>query len=449
MDINRNGDMTQGNIVSILTKLTVPMLVGSLVQQFYNVTDLMFVGRLVGAGALGAVGVTGTLFGLIFALCNGTATGLGIIVAQYYGKKEKDEVKRTILNAYFVLFILGAAIHGGGMYCAKYLLRILDTPESIFREAVIYFRIICMGSIAVSFYNGLATIFRSLGDSRTPLLFLALSSAVNIVLDYLFLAVFSMGIAGAARATILAQWAAAVGCIVYAVKTREEFRVDIRKMEINWRRVRTLLYTGIPLALQGVLISVSVLFLQRIVNSFGEAAASAFAVTSRIDMLSQQPYVCLGMAMAAFTGQNMGAGNIARIHQAYRKCVLLALGWSAAILLAVFVGREFLVRMFVDDVTVIELGKKAVCLTALFYFPLGMIHISRGALNGVGDIAYSLINGCIELAGRVCLGWILVTVPAVGMWSPWYATGITWLVTGFAGAMRYEKGKWQKNRFLQ
>ena len=297
----------------------------------------------------------------------------------------------------------------------------------------------------MSLYNAVSAILRAVGDSKTPLYFLMVSSVVNIVLDLLFIRGFSWGVAGAAFATIIAQLISGIGSLIFALVKNPFFRIEKKYRSLNRGIIWQCIRMGVPLAFQSSLIAISCVALQSVVNTFGSVVVAAFTATSRIEQLVQQPYNSLGMSVSTYTGQNIGAGQLERVKKGYRIAFLLMAVFSFTMLpLAQFFGNPIM-RLFVSEPEVIEMGAHALKLTSWFYLPLGMIYITRGLLNGAGDAAFAFMNGIIEMMGRICFAKPLTLIPQVGVWGVWLATAFTWLLTGVLTFLRYLQGKWKKH----
>ncbi|WP_160676339.1 MATE family efflux transporter [Clostridium sp. C8-1-8] len=442
-------DMTEGNEVSLLIKFSLPMLVGNIFQQFYNLIDSIIVGKFIGANALAAVGATGSLSFLFFSICLGLSIGIGIIIAQYFGAKKDSQVKRTIANGIYVIGISGLVMSIIAAVFARPILQLVQTPPEILDDAVTFLRIVSGGMIAVAAYNAIAAILRALGDSKTPLVFLVISCVINVVLDLIFVLKFGFGVAGTAYATVFSQASAAVGCVIFALLKNPYFKLKKEHLKVNWPIVNKCIRIGLPVAAQNSMIALSLVALQRVVNGFGETAVAAFTATSRIEQLIQQPFNSLGAALSTFSGQNMGANKLERVKKGYRKSILIVAGFSLIALLAAQLGGRAIMEVFVKDEAVIELGAKAIKLTSLMYFPLGMIHITRGLLNGTGDAFYAMINGMVEVIGRVGFSSGLAVFPVFGVWSVWITTGLTWFITAIASVIRYRQGKWKEKSLVK
>lgn len=442
-------DMTQGSPLRLLLTFSLPMLIGNIFQQLYTLIDSIIVGRYLGSDALAAVGATNSVQYLFFALCIGMSTGTGIVISQYLGAKDEEYVKRSISNSIYVM--LGAALLMTilGFFLSWPILKLLGTPDNIIGESDLFFKTTCLGIVAIAAYNCISAILRSLGDSTTPLIFLSISIIVNIGLDFLFVLVFGWGVFGTAIATITAESVAAAGSIFLAVRKNEHFKIPRDYLKPNKDIIIRSIKMGLPVAMQSSMISVSCIALQTVVNSFGSVVVAAFTVTSRIEQLVQQPFMSLSSAMSTYTGQNIGAGSIIRVRKGYRKGIIIVALFTAIMLpIAQFLGDPIM-RVFVNDPEVISLGANALRITSLCYFPLGMIYITRGLLNGAGDTVYSFINGIIEVTCRIGLSGPLCSVGFIGVWGVWIATALTWLITGTASFIRYLQGKWKNKSVVR
>ncbi len=437
-------DMTVGNPTGLLLSFMLPMLVGNIFQQFYNMVDSMIVGKYVGADALAAVGATSSLNFLIFSLCGGMANGIGIIISQYFGAGKDDEVKQAIANAVYIMFTAALIMGTIGVAFSKPLLAFLNTPDNILEEAALYMKIMSAGIFAVAIYNCVSAILRAIGDSKTPLYFLIVASIVNVVLDLLFVRVFHMGVAGAGIATIIAQLFSGVGSLTFAIIKNPYFKLNREHMKAQMDIIKQCVRMGIPLAFQSSLIAISCVALQSVVNTFGSVVVAAFTATSRIEQLVQQPFGSLSMAISTYTGQNIGAGKIDRVKQGFKRAYLMMAIFALAMVPLAQFGGEWIMKFFVNEAEVIEMGSQAMKLTSWFYLLLGSIYVARGALNGAGDATFAFINGIVECAGRICFAKPLTMIPGVGVWGVWLATAFTWAIAGIFSMSRYAQGKWKK-----
>ncbi len=430
-------NMTEGKPISLMLSFALPLLCGNLFQQFYNMVDSMVVGQFVGTNALGAVGATGSINFLFFSLCNGLSNGIGIIISQFFGARDDRMVRKSIVSCFYLMGATSLTMGTLGYLSAPFVLRMMNTPPEILPDAVLYMRVYCAGMVTLSAYNGIASILRALGNSRTPLVFLIISSVLNVFLDLLFVLVFSWGVFGVGFATVLAQGFSALGCIAYVARRVEYFRLPKEFWKPDRDLIKRCFSYGVPLALQTSMISLSIIVLQSVVNSFGATVVAAFTAGNRYEQLVQQPFASLGMAVATFTGQNIGAGNSDRVKKGFRTGLLLALGFALFMLPIAFGFSNGIMRLFTKEAEVIAIGSVGIRLTALFYIPLGIIHVTRSVLNGSGDTRFPLLSGIVEVCGRVGFAKPLTGIPFVGFWGIWLTTGLTWSLTSVMGVLRY------------
>ncbi len=438
-------NMTEGNPVYLLIIFAIPMLIGNLFQQMYNLVDSVIVGRFVGANALAAVGATNSVSFLFFALCNGIGSGGGIMTAQQFGAGHEENVKKSIVNAGYIM-LFGSVVMGIISFLAsETVLRFMATPEEIMNDAVVYMHMQCIGLPLVAVYNHASSMLRALGDSKTPLYFLVFSCFLNIGLDLWFVCGFDMGIFGAALATMIAQLIAGMGCLLYAIKYNAYFRLEKRhfkpEMSMLWGAVRL----GVPLSLQYSLIAISCMALQRVVNGFGAAVVAAFTASSRVEQLLHQPYGTLSTALSTYSGQNLGANNMERIKLGFKKSMIMMGIFSILMLPVMQLFGEQIIKLFVDDAEVIYYGAVSMKITSWFYVFLGTVYMTRGILNGVGDAMFALINGVVEVVVRISLPAMLVALPIMGVWGIWWSTGLTWMISALFCLLRYLAWRKKKN----
>lgn len=436
-------DMTKGNEVGLLLRFALPMLVGNIFQQLYNMVDSIIVGKFVGSNALGAVGAVGNLNFLFFSLCLGLASGIGILISQFFGAGKDDYVKKIIANSVYIITISGAVMSIISFVFARPILHLMNTPAENMKDAVIYMQIVCGATVIVAIYNGISSILRALGDSKTPLIFLIVSSFINVGLDLLFVLVFHWGVAGAAWATVIAQLISAIGSILFALSRNPYLRLEKRHFTVDNDIIKKSFQIGLPVAGQNAMIAFSCVALQSVVNNYGATVMAAYTATSRVEQLVQQPFGSLGTAVSTFAGQNVGAGKYDRVSTSCKKSTLIVLVFSLMMIAVMFLFGDPIVRLFVNEPDVIEIGARGLRITSFMYFALGMIYITRGMLNGVGDAAYAMINGLTEVVGRIGFAYLLMAIPAVGMWGVWYTNGLTWILAGAAGIIRFFQGKWK------
>lgn len=429
--------MTEGSPVRHIITFAIPMMIGNIFQQFYNVVDSVIVGRLVGANALAAIGATSSITFLFFALCNGIGSGGGIITAQCFGRGDTDRVKSCIANTAYIMLIFPLVVGIIAVFLAEPILILLDTPENIMADALMYIRLMCAGLVFVSAYNFVSSMLRALGDSKTPLYFLIFSCILNTILDYIFVKYLNLSILGAAIATLIAQFVSGALCIAYAVKNNPYFKLEKKDLRMNKELIHAAIKLGVPLSLQFSMIAISCMALQRVVNSFGEVAVAAFTATSRIEQVIHQPYQTLGAALSTYSGQNYGANKKDRLVQGYRKSLLLMAIFTILMMPVMQLFGGQITALFVKDEAVIAMGAQALRISSLFYIFLGVIYVVRGVLNGVGDAFFALLNGIVEVIGRFTVPIFLTMIPAIGLWGIWWSVGIVWFLSGFTAWLRY------------
>lgn len=442
-------DMTEGNEMGLLLRFAVPMLIGNIFQQFYNMVDSIIVGKFVGANALGAVGSVGSLNFLFFSLCIGLGSGIGILISQYFGAGKEEYVKKIIANAVYITVVTGLFMSLFAVFLADPILHAMHTPTEAFADAKVYMQIVCGGTVIVAGYNTISSILRALGDSRTPLIFLVTACAINVVLDLLFVVNFGMGVSGAALATVIAQFFSMIGSILFGIWKNPYLKLKKRHFKVDWDIVTKSFRIGIPMASQNALIAFSCVALQSVVNRFGPVVMAAYTATGRVEQLVQQPFGSLGTAVSTFAGQNVGAGKYDRVSRGCKVSVYLVLGFSAVMIVVMFLFGNPIVSLFVNEPEVIEIGASGLRITSCMYVGLGLIYVMRGMLNGVGDAMFAMLNGATEVVGRIGFAWILMMIPAVGMWGAWYTNGLTWMLTGAFCVLRFLQGKWKTKSMVE
>lgn len=432
-------NMTEGEPLKLLAVFALPLLLGNLFQQAYNLADTMIVGKLIGSNALASVGATGSVSFLFFSVSNGIGSGGGIVTAQLFGAGQKDDVKRAIVNSAYIMFTAALIMGSVAFALVPTVLNFMGTPAEILPDSITYMRMTCASVPLVAVYNYAASMQRALGDSRTPLYFLIVSSVLNVGLDLLFVGVVGMGVFGAALATMLAQLLAGIGSLTYAVKTNEYFRIDTEHLRFDPEITKRAVRLGLPLALQWSMIAISTTALQRVVNTFGTVAVAAYTATNRLEQLVQQPYGSMSMALSNYAGQNWGAGKAARIREGLRKGFAAVGAFSVLMFVIMQLFGNNLIGMFVknSDADVIAMGGRALRITSFFYLFLGLIYVTRGTLNGVGDAFFSFVNGVVEMAGRIFLPIIILGYTNIGVWCIWLTAGLTWMLAGISCLMRY------------
>ncbi len=430
-------DMTSGSPARHIILFALPALVGNIFQQIYNLADSMIVGRFIGSDAFAAVGATSSITFLFFALCNGIGSGGGIVASQYFGAHDMGNVKKCIVNCGLIMLIVPVVFGVTGALLSPALLRLLDTPSLIMGDAVLYTRYMCVGLLFVSLYNYLASMLRALGDSRTPLYFLIISTVINIVLDILLVCVFPLGVKGAALATVISQSISVLLCAIHAYRTNPCFKICREDISFSFKMAGRIVRLGVPMSLQFGLIAISAMALQRVVNSFGTTAVAAFTATNRIEQLIHQPYMTLATSLSTFSGQNFGAKRNDRVYAGYRTGIIIMASLTVFLTLSMQLFGSRIASLFVSDRNVIMLAAKGLRITSAFYLALGMIYVIRGVLTGIGDAFFPLFNGIVEVIGRFTVPVFLTSYLGFSEAGIWLSSGLVWLLSGATAWIRY------------
>ncbi len=423
-------DLTTGSPMRLIIGFALPTLFGMLFQQLYNMVDAMIVGKLLGSAALGAVGSTGSINFFVIGFCMGVCNGFAIPVAQRMGANEPSRMRRYVANAAWLSILFALVLTAATGLLCRQILTVMLTPADIFDNAYAYIFVIFMGIPATFLYNLLAGIIRSLGDSKTPVYFLALSSVLNIALDFALILGFQAGVAGAAIATVASQGVSGVACLCYMVKrypilrmTKEERRPDLHSCGV-------LCAMGIPMGLQYSITAIGSIVLQSSVNALGSLYVTAVAAGSKVYQLLACPFDAMGATMATYCGQNVGACRLDRLSKGIRSCALLGLGYSVIALCAMLrfapqCALLFLDARELDAVVLVELTTRYIIVGAAFFFPLALVNIVRFSIQGMGFSPFAILAGVLEMAARTSVGLILV--PAFGYTAACFASPAAWV----------------------
>ena len=405
-------DMTTGNPVKLILLFSIPLLIGNIFQQFYNMVDTIIVGRFIGVEALAAVGTTCSMVFLVNGFVMGLTSGFAVLISQKYGAKDEVGVKEAVASSIILSIIATILVTFISVLSAKPLLTLMNTPSNILKDASTYIIILYAGNIAIIFYNMMAAILRALGDSKTPLYFLIVSSVLNIILDLVLIINFKMGVAGAAYATVISQGVSAILCVIYTYKRYKILRLKKDDFKVKKKYYRKHLKVGIPMALQFSITSIGIMTVQSAINIFGSTVIASYAASSKVLQLVMQPATTLGVTMATYCGQNIGAKRYDRIKEGVKKCVQISIITSmiSAIIL-IFLGKYF-VMMFVSnpDAEILSYAQQVLNISAIFFIPLGLIFVYRNALQGIGDSFIPMMAGVYELVARAIVAFTLPKV---------------------------------------
>ncbi len=432
-------DMTKGNPMKIIFHFTLPIFIGNVFQQFYNMADAVIVGKFVGNRALAAVGSTGTIMFLIYGFVVGMTAGFTVLTAQKFGAGDMPAMRRTVAGASILSLIVGVILTAAFMLFMKPWLILMHTPEDIFADAYAYIMIISGGILAQMLYNLLASILRALGNSRVPLYFLILSALLNIVLDLALIIIFHMGAAGAAVATVISQGVSGVLCLIYIIKKVPMLRMTREDWRPSGSILQTQIRIGIPMALQYSITAIGTMMVQSALNLLGSTLVAAYTTAGKIEQVVTQAYVAMGTTMATYGAQNMGAGDVSRIRQGFKASTVIGIIYSVIAAALVMTVGKYMTFLFVsEDVALImdSVNTYLIC-AGTFFIPLAIVNIYRNGIQGLGYGLLPMMAGVAELIGRgvvaviaagqksypgVCLAspaaWILASALLIGMY--WY-----------------------------
>jgi len=439
-------DLTEGNEARLIINFATPMLLGNLLQQLYNIVDTIIVGNILGKEALAAVGASFPIIFTLISLIIGVASGGTIVIAQYFGAKDLKNVKRAIDTLYIFIFFASIILSVVGIYFTEDIFRLIRLPEEILPQAKTYLTIYLSGLIITFSFNGTSAILRGLGDSKTPLYFLIISTFLNIGLDLLFIIVFKWGIAGAALATIVSQGVAFILAIVYLNRYHKIISFNISKFHFDTRIFRQSIRIGLPTGIQHTFVSLGSLVMMAIVNSFGTNVIAAYTAAIRIDNLAVLPAMNFGAALATFVGQNLGAGKSARVKKGFKSTLLMSSAISATVTLIVVLFKKQLIGLFTNDAEVIRIGSQYLLIVCSFYLLFTAMFKINGVLRGAGDTLIPMFISLFSLwVIRIPLAWFFSS--RIGETGIWWAIPAGWLIGLIFYYLYYATGKW-KNKVV-
>ncbi len=430
--------------IKIIVEFAFPVLIGNLLQQLYSIVDRIIVGQFVGVAAFSAVGAAMPISNMFMGICIGMSAGTGIVVSQYFGARKHEETSLAAFNGLLITFILSIVVSVIGILFCRPLLQLLNTPESIFSEAMTYMIIYLAGSFAVCLYYTPFSILQAIGDAKTPLLFLGVCSVLNIILDLIFVLPLQLGVAGAAIATVIAQLISAILCLMYCMKNVPLISSAFEKHRINIQMMFIVIRIGIPNALQYTLVYLSSTILQGVVNEFGEIVIGAFSATSQIEQILYTIFISIGTALTTFAGQNKGAGNVERVKQCKRSGLMINSLISIVSLIIILLFGEQIMSIFVNDKEIISLSSKMMKFTSIFFVIEGIYLTYRHVLTGCGDSSFAMICGMIEILSRIGFGFLLTSNTLFNSYGIWYTTVVTWVLCMIAGSVRWSQNRWTK-----
>ena len=432
-------ELTKGPVMRTMIGFAIPMILGDLLQQCYNIADTLIVGQFLGAGALAAVGSAFSLMTFLTSIILGLAMGSGTVFSIRFGQKDMAGLKEGILASFVLLgavtVVLNILVFAG----TDWIIRALQTPEELVGMMHDYLIIIFAGLIATFLYNFFAFLLRSLGNSVTPLLFLAVSAVLNIVLDLWFVAGLGFGVAGAAAATVIAQYVSGIGIAVYTFFKAPGLVRPEKGTRLRWERMKEIANFSALTCLQQSIMNLGILAVQGLVNSFGTTVMAAFAAAVKIDAFAYLPVQDFGNAFSIFIAQNFGAGEKGRIKKGIRVAAAASVGFGLFISLLVFIFAEPLMGLFIDlsETAVIAEGVRYLRIEGAFYCLIGVLFLLYGLYRALGRPGMSVVLTVVSLGTRVGLAYALAAVPAFGVIGIWWSVPIGWLLADALGVGYY------------
>lgn len=423
-------DMTKGSPAKLIMKFMIPIIIGNIFQQFYNMVDTIIVGRFVGLQALAAVGSTGTIIFLIFGFVQGMTTGFTVKTAQCFGAGDTQGLKKSVGNAAILTAIVTIVMTVVSVLCIDVLLKVMHTPEDMYAMAKEYLRVICMGMAFSVLYNLLASMMRAIGNSVVPLVLLIISAFLNIVLDLLFIAGWNMGVAGAAYATIISQGVAGFLCLIYMIRKVPTLRIKKEHWKPDVMCMRHQVSVGLPMALQFSITAIGTIMVQSALNLLGSTVVGAYSVACKVEQLVTQPYGAMGVTMATYGAQNRGVNDLDRISKGSKIANLMTAVYSVVIYGVVLAILPYAIRLFVTENIDVVFGyaKTYMIICGLCFYPLGIIFVYRNLLQGCGFGVLPMMGGVVELVSRCIVATIAARMMSYE--GVCIANAGTWLVTG-------------------
>lgn len=420
-------DMTSGSPTRHIFAFAVPMLLGMMFQQLYNMVDSMIVGKLLGPEALAAVGSTGSINFLVLGFCMGITSGFAIPVAHHFGAKDYKEMRRCVGTGIWLSVIAAFSVSLLTSLLCRRILEIMRTPEDIIDAAHSYIFFIFAGIPATILYNMVSGVIRSLGDSRTPVVFLIFSSISNIFLDIFFISIMKTGVEGAAYATVIAQILSGVLCLVYVVKKFEILKMTRDELLYNPRVAKKLLGMGIPMGLQYSITAIGSTVLQTFLNQLGTTAVAAASAGQKIVQLFVIPFDALGSTMATYCGQNVGAAKVDRLKKGVMSAGLIGSAYAVISFAVIYKFSSYLLLMFLDakETGLIALGSEFLIIQAMFFIPLVYVNVLRFSIQGMGFSQFAIIAGVMEMFARMLTGMLLV--PSFGYRAACLGSPLAWI----------------------
>ena len=440
-----NTDLTEGKVWKVIVRFALPLLVGNLLQQFYNITDSIIVGQFLGKEALAAVSASFFIYYFIISLVIGVGSGTTVVISQLFGAKQYQKVQLAFSSFFIFMLVGGIILSIAGIIFAEPVFRLTNTPEEVIPQAVAYFRIYIGGTFLFVTFNSIISILRGVGESVRPMLFILITTVLNIAFDLLFILVFKWGIEGAARATVVSQGIGMCIALAYVNNTHPLLPIKKQDMLFDWKLFKESLKIGLPTSVQQCAIALGLIALLGIVNSFGTNTLTAYGAAGKIDTIITQAILTLSGALAAFCGQNIGAGRLDRVKKGVRFTMYTNIALGLLTFAAVYLFGNEMMRIFTKDIDVVAIGKEYLLIIGGFFIVHGALNVYNGALRGAGDTLFPMITSlvCLWLI-RIPLAYYLSSW--LGRNGIWWAIGISITIGLIVTFVYYKMGFWKRRR---
>lgn len=428
-------DLTRGNETKVIVRFAVPMIIGNLFQQLYNIADTIIVGQYIGAGALAAVGSSYTLMIFLTSIILGLCMGSGVVFSMFFGAGKMDKLKGSIFTSFWFIALITLVINVLALIYIDEILYLIQIPTDILGETKKYLQIIFYGISFTFVYNYFAAVLRSMGNSIAPLIFLIIAAVINIALDIIFVVPLGMGVGGAALATIIAQGFSALSIAIYSFAKVPQIRLESRHLRFDSSIVRLIANYSVLSSIQQSIMNFGILMIQSLVNSFGVSVMAAFAAVVKIDSFAYMPVQDFGNAFCTFIAQNKGAEKSQRISNGIHSAIKIVTIFCAAISILVWVFAKGLMGIFImpSEVEIIRIGVQYLHIEASFYCLIGYLFMFYGLYRGFGKAGMSIILTILSLGTRVILAYTLSSVPSIGVLGIWWAIPIGWALADIMG----------------
>ena len=448
-------DMTEGRPWRLILNFTLPLILGNFAQQLYNTVDSMVVGQYIGDNALSAVGVSIPILFVLTVLFIGLSTGASIMVSQYFGAKKRDELGYTIGNC-LSLTVIVSLVTMSVYFVLPWLLKILKTPDILYKDALIYLKIVLLGIPAIAYYNILSGILRGLGDSASALFYLILSTVINILLDLTFVKYLHWGIAGVAIATVIAQRISAVLCFLKLKHMKEAFSLEKRHYRLKKAIARDMISLGLPSGATQAIFSLAGLLVQSLVNDYGEFFVAASFIVMRVDGFAMLPNFSFGIAMTTYTGQNVGAGRMERVYAGIKEGLIVALSISVMMTALILIFGKQLMSLFSNTEALVNYARKLMFILAPGYLAFSITQSLSGTMRGAGDTVTPLIIGIINtVCIRVPAAYILTYLTRSAAYPKGrpemiiFSLMLTWILGALVNILVFQQRKWEKKIIIR